>query len=441
MGDERADGEYVEREARRLALSIEDAQKRLHATPGLTRVVAVHFPPLYANATPTVFSELIEAFRPAVCVYGHLHGAAGIRGRLPGRARRRPLRAGVVRRGRLPPGAPPRRSQKHGFHRRRCRAWRLSRSLIPGQATMNPLITSLLVFVGLTVFVYIMYGRTSVLLAMKPENRLDHLAERTRALLRFGLGQKRMVDPEELTPGVMHVFIFVAFLVLAMRTLMLFAMGFSSTLLDVLSTPTDPFWLGHPTAVDGVRRLPAGQGPGRARRRSWASRTSSGCAGKVKPDRMTPLLGGVPHPGLHRRPDGDRVHLRRVATWCCSSAGSRRASRSPRRWRCFSPAPGARVRLGARRGVLLDAPDDHPHVPELPAPREALPRHHRPAERLLPAAGPRSRRSCPRRTSRRRSSAPGRSRTSPGSRASTSTPAPSAAAARPTARRTSPASR
>jgi hypothetical protein len=48
----------------------------------------------------------------------------------------------------------------------------------------------------LTVFVYIMYGRTSVLLAMKPENRLDHLAERTRALLRFGLGQKRMVDPE-----------------------------------------------------------------------------------------------------------------------------------------------------------------------------------------------------------------------------------------------------
>ena len=77
MGDERADGGYVEREARRLALSIEDARKRLLATPGLTRVVAVHFPPLYANAAPTVFSELIEAFRPEVCVYGHLHGAAG----------------------------------------------------------------------------------------------------------------------------------------------------------------------------------------------------------------------------------------------------------------------------------------------------------------------------------------------------------------------------
>src|SRR5678815_1693242 len=114
---------------------------------------------------------------------------------------------------------------------------------------MNPLITSLLVFVGLTVFVYIMYGRTSVLLAMKPVNRLDHVAERTRALIRFGLGQKRMVDPEERGPGTAHVLIFVAFIVLAVRTLMLFAMGFSETLLDVLSTPNDPFWSGHPTGA------------------------------------------------------------------------------------------------------------------------------------------------------------------------------------------------
>src|SRR5215813_6247115 len=112
---------------------------------------------------------------------------------------------------------------------------------------MNPLITSLLVFVGLTVFVYIMYGRTAVLLAMKPENRLDRLADRTRALVRFGLGQKRMVDPEERTPGWAHILIFVAFMVLALRTVMLFTMGFSSTLLEVLSTPTDPFWLDHPT--------------------------------------------------------------------------------------------------------------------------------------------------------------------------------------------------
>ena len=122
---------------------------------------------------------------------------------------------------------------------------------------MNPLITSLLVFVGLTVFVYIMYGRSSVLVAMKPENRLDHLAQRTLALIRFGLGQKRMVDPEERTPGVAHVLIFVAFMVLAVRTLMLFAMGFSTTLLELLSTPTDPYWHAHPAgaAVFGIYLL------------------------------------------------------------------------------------------------------------------------------------------------------------------------------------------
>ena len=78
MGDEQADTSLVEREARRLALSIEDARKTMQARPGLTPVVAVHFPPLYANARTTVFSGLIEAFQPAVCVYGHLHGAEGI---------------------------------------------------------------------------------------------------------------------------------------------------------------------------------------------------------------------------------------------------------------------------------------------------------------------------------------------------------------------------
>ena len=114
---------------------------------------------------------------------------------------------------------------------------------------MNPLITSLLVFVGLTVFVYIMYGRSAVLLAMKPENRIDRPMKRIGALIRFGLGQKRMVDPEERAPGWAHVLIFVAFMVLAVRTVMLFAMGFSSTLLQVLSTPTDPFWLDHTSAA------------------------------------------------------------------------------------------------------------------------------------------------------------------------------------------------
>ncbi|MFL6117486.1 MAG: metallophosphatase, partial [Catenulispora sp.] len=43
----------------------------------LVRVAAVHFPPLYSNGRETAFSQVIEAFGPKVCVYGHLH-AAGI---------------------------------------------------------------------------------------------------------------------------------------------------------------------------------------------------------------------------------------------------------------------------------------------------------------------------------------------------------------------------
>src|SRR4051812_16855096 len=78
MGDEEVRPDYIERETRRLTLSMDDAKAREKAASApLTRVVAVHFPPLYSNAKETAFSRTIEAFAPEVCVYGHLH-AAGI---------------------------------------------------------------------------------------------------------------------------------------------------------------------------------------------------------------------------------------------------------------------------------------------------------------------------------------------------------------------------
>ena len=110
---------------------------------------------------------------------------------------------------------------------------------------MSLVVTLLLVLVGLAFFVHTVYGRTAVLLAMKPAMRLDQPARRTLALLRFGFGQKRMVDQEERTPGLMHVFIFAAFVVLALRTLMLFTMGFSETALEALTLPSHPFWANH----------------------------------------------------------------------------------------------------------------------------------------------------------------------------------------------------
>lgn len=84
MGDEAPVAAYVERETRRLEASIADARKREAAHgPGLRRVAAVHFPPVYSNGAETVFSKAIEAWAPEVCVYGHLHGpgiAAGFVG-------------------------------------------------------------------------------------------------------------------------------------------------------------------------------------------------------------------------------------------------------------------------------------------------------------------------------------------------------------------------
>jgi Fe-S oxidoreductase len=112
---------------------------------------------------------------------------------------------------------------------------------------MNPVFAALLVVGGLGFFFYTMVGRLKAMAALSPEpgNRLDRVPERLAALLKFGLGQRRMVDPEEFVPGLMHVLIFSAFMVLALRTVMLFVMGFSTTALEVLSNLDDPFWSSH----------------------------------------------------------------------------------------------------------------------------------------------------------------------------------------------------
>lgn len=75
MGDANPKPDYVLRETNRLQRSIDDA-RRLEAAGGrpLRRILAAHFPPLYANGLETSFSRTLEAWQPLVCVYGHLHG-------------------------------------------------------------------------------------------------------------------------------------------------------------------------------------------------------------------------------------------------------------------------------------------------------------------------------------------------------------------------------
>ena len=73
MGLEVHRPDLVARDAERLKRSVALAA-RLAADPGTVRIACMHFPPLYADRRPTAFSPTIEAYRPAACVYGHLHG-------------------------------------------------------------------------------------------------------------------------------------------------------------------------------------------------------------------------------------------------------------------------------------------------------------------------------------------------------------------------------
>lgn len=82
LGMESYQPHLVERDLGRLQASVEAAELLASASDTI-RVACMHFPPIYAGPRPTRFAPIIEAYRPAVCVYGHLHGpgiAAGFVG-------------------------------------------------------------------------------------------------------------------------------------------------------------------------------------------------------------------------------------------------------------------------------------------------------------------------------------------------------------------------
>src|SRR6185369_17417263 len=115
---------------------------------------------------------------------------------------------------------------------------------------MSPVLTVLLLLGGGAFFAFTMLRRAVPLLALRRATRADRPAERTEGLLRFGFGQRRMVDPEELRPGLMHVVIFAAFLVLALRTVTLFGMGFAEGFHLPLLAPGSPFGRGYAFVKD-----------------------------------------------------------------------------------------------------------------------------------------------------------------------------------------------
>ena len=93
---------------------------------------------------------------------------------------------------------------------------------------MGPIAISLLLLVAGAFFVFTMQHRLRLLSKLQKAARFDRPGERVKALLRYGFGQKRLLDPEERVPGLMHALIFLSFLVLSLRTITLFAMGYSA---------------------------------------------------------------------------------------------------------------------------------------------------------------------------------------------------------------------
>jgi Fe-S oxidoreductase len=115
---------------------------------------------------------------------------------------------------------------------------------------MGPLLTAALLVVALGFFTFTMARRIAPLRALRRDDRVSRSAERVRALLRYGIGQRRLVDPEERGPGILHVLIFAAFVVLALRTITLFGMGFAADFHLPLLAPESPLGRGYGLAKD-----------------------------------------------------------------------------------------------------------------------------------------------------------------------------------------------
>jgi Fe-S oxidoreductase len=117
---------------------------------------------------------------------------------------------------------------------------------------MSPALTAGLLLVAGLFFAFTMARRIAPLLALRSEQRLDRPRERLALLLRFGLGQSRLVDRGERGPGLLHVLIFVAFLVLAIRTITMFGMGFSEAFHLPLLGPDAPLGVAYGFLKDVV---------------------------------------------------------------------------------------------------------------------------------------------------------------------------------------------
>src|SRR2546422_4755545 len=91
---------------------------------------------------------------------------------------------------------------------------------------MAPVLATLLIVAGLSVFAWILSFRVRPLLFARPDVRWDDAPTRTEKLLLYGFGQKRMPSKPERPAGAAHIWIFIAFIVAQLGTLTSFGLAY-----------------------------------------------------------------------------------------------------------------------------------------------------------------------------------------------------------------------
>lgn len=93
---------------------------------------------------------------------------------------------------------------------------------------MYPISVGLLLIVGLAFFAYTLNNRLGLLrVAEGKDERWKNIGERIKGMFIFAFGQKRMMStPKDFWAGLWHAFIFWGFLVVSLRSIMLFGQGF-----------------------------------------------------------------------------------------------------------------------------------------------------------------------------------------------------------------------
>jgi len=87
------------------------------------------------------------------------------------------------------------------------------------------ILTFILPIIGIGCFAYIMARRIAPLVRAAPDNRFDRIDQRLKNLLVIWLGQFR--QPRYMLAGVLHIVIFVGFLILSIRSTSLVIIGLS----------------------------------------------------------------------------------------------------------------------------------------------------------------------------------------------------------------------